>query len=170
MTPVLYEMEPIGLQGADEANGRVYFFCSAEHRDQYRDAFPALCHEGMSDDYIRGTVCDQCGRLLPDTNTITLDITPNAPNVFAQFIREAAGCGVSLLNIAKHDHNPAVLNLARNFVVALNIAAQSITTAEDIHEFRAKLNTLSTAYATADDERQGTEEPDDDGETYLIGG
>jgi hypothetical protein len=75
--PALYEMEPIGVNGAMEANGRVYHFCCGAHREQYREMFPNVCmSEGMSGEYLDGTVCDQCGLILlpqgmPASYTVT---------------------------------------------------------------------------------------------------
>ena len=61
-TPVLFEMDPIGRNGAMEANGRIYYFCS----DSCRAAFPLNydVSSGTDDDWIDGTVCDQCGAKL----------------------------------------------------------------------------------------------------------
>jgi len=62
--PALYEMEPIGVDGQLEANGRVYFFCP--DRD-CRDAFNRTHAElkplgfGWDTDAIDKTVCDYCG-------------------------------------------------------------------------------------------------------------
>jgi hypothetical protein len=65
--PALYEMEPIGIGGALEANGRVYFFCpDKDCRDLYAKTMgdPAFVGWGWDDDRIEGTVCDQCGTVL----------------------------------------------------------------------------------------------------------
>jgi hypothetical protein len=73
----LYELEPIGVNGAMEANGRVYHFCCGAHREQYRESFPnSFMSEGMSGEYLAGTVCDQCGLILlpqgmPSRYTVT---------------------------------------------------------------------------------------------------
>jgi len=63
----LYELEPIGVDGAMEANGLVYRFCNEECRTRFTavvaEASPPL-REGTDDDYEDGTVCDECGKEL----------------------------------------------------------------------------------------------------------
>jgi hypothetical protein len=65
--PALYELEPIGVDGQLEANGRVYFFCPAKDcRDVFHREHSDLepMGFGWDEDYIEGTVCDQCETLL----------------------------------------------------------------------------------------------------------
>ena len=56
----LYEGEPIGVDGALEANGRVYHFCSEKCRRMFEVDPEITLHAGTSGDYIQGTVCDEC--------------------------------------------------------------------------------------------------------------
>lgn len=58
----IFEVEPIGEDGALEANGRVYHFCSGQCRSTFDLSVPA--HLGESDDWIDGAVCDKCGEPL----------------------------------------------------------------------------------------------------------
>lgn len=53
--PVIYEMAPIGVDGADEAIS-VMYFCSEACRANYS----AQGQDGESDDWIPGTVCTEC--------------------------------------------------------------------------------------------------------------
>jgi hypothetical protein len=57
----LFELEPIGIDGQMEANGRVYHFCSVECRGSFDGCGLPGYREGESPDAIEGTVCDQCG-------------------------------------------------------------------------------------------------------------
>jgi hypothetical protein len=71
--PALYELEPMGVGGALEANGRIYFFCPAtDCRDKFAPSLgdPKLVGWGWDEDHIEGTVCDFCGAVLePDEAT-----------------------------------------------------------------------------------------------------
>ena len=59
---VSFELEPIGADGELEANGRVYYFCSAACRSSFDGSgLPGVLQDGVSPDAIEGTVCDQCG-------------------------------------------------------------------------------------------------------------
>ena len=67
--PALYEMEPIGVDGKLEANGRVYFFCpDRDCRDAFNRTHPDLkpLGFGWDENHINGTVCDYCGTLLEE--------------------------------------------------------------------------------------------------------
>lgn len=58
----IFELEPIGLDGALEANGVVYHFCSEECRAKFAgNGLLRVFQAGDSPDAIEGTVCDQCG-------------------------------------------------------------------------------------------------------------
>ena len=58
----IFELEPIGLDGALEANGVVYHFCSEECRAKFDGSgLSGVLQSGDSPDAIEGTVCDQCG-------------------------------------------------------------------------------------------------------------
>ena len=63
--PALYELDPIGEDGAMEANGTIYFFCSEAHRDLFEQAWSnpsgGPFGKGLDTDHIEGTVCDRCG-------------------------------------------------------------------------------------------------------------
>jgi hypothetical protein len=62
----IYELEPIGLDGALEANGRVHFYCSdnhakqaiTEHFDSANYSQPVLL---LAEDFLPGTQCEACG-------------------------------------------------------------------------------------------------------------
>jgi hypothetical protein len=62
--PVIYEMEPIGVDGADEATG-VRFYCSDACRItasvKRREESDEPIQFGYSADLITGQVCDECG-------------------------------------------------------------------------------------------------------------
>ena len=62
----LFELEPIGINGTLEANGRVYYFCSTlcQALFDYDEITSAPLAPGISEDAIEGTVCDQCGAVL----------------------------------------------------------------------------------------------------------
>jgi hypothetical protein len=57
-----FELEPMGINGALEANGRVYHFCTEPCRNMFAIDYPEInhLHAGKSDDWIPGTVCDEC--------------------------------------------------------------------------------------------------------------
>jgi hypothetical protein len=74
--PCIYILDPIGVDGALEANGIVYYFCSErcmniaanaiEHKTERQ---PYSTGEqpysmGESSDWIPGTQCDECGQSL----------------------------------------------------------------------------------------------------------
>lgn len=62
----LFELEPIGLDDALEANGRVFHFCSDHCREEFKCGFTDDTYAyGTSTDAITGTVCDECGGELP---------------------------------------------------------------------------------------------------------
>ena len=63
MSLALYEVEPIGLGGALEAT-TTYWFCSEECRQQFE--CESLTQPGENNEYEPGTVCDECGKELPD--------------------------------------------------------------------------------------------------------
>lgn len=62
--PVIYNMEPIGVDGANEATG-VLFYCSESCRCtaaiELRSESDGPVQYGRSEDYIDGAVCDACG-------------------------------------------------------------------------------------------------------------
>lgn len=58
--PVTYIMEPIGVDGADEA-GQVLFYCSDDCRCAAKSDIDGSIQVGQSADWIDGTVCDECG-------------------------------------------------------------------------------------------------------------
>ncbi len=60
----LYEMEPLGVDGALEANGVVYYFCCGSHLDRYRSEHygEAVYNSGIDGEPLDGTVCDFCGK------------------------------------------------------------------------------------------------------------
>lgn len=62
----IFELEPIGLDGALEANGRIYYFCSELCRARFDGSGLSgeILAPGTSEDAIPGTVCDQCGAVL----------------------------------------------------------------------------------------------------------
>lgn len=62
MALVIFERDPIGVDGALEANGTVRFFCSEMCRSSF-DVFPTDV-DGESDDFVEGTVCENCGKPL----------------------------------------------------------------------------------------------------------
>lgn len=58
MALAVFEVEPIGVGGALEANGRVYYFCSDHCREEFMAGLPdEEYHRGDSPDAIDGTVC-----------------------------------------------------------------------------------------------------------------
>ena len=73
MFPVIYTMEPIGVNESEEATG-VLFFCSLECRDtamtERRVESDGPIALGMSGDHIDNTCCDECG--------FKLEISPNS--------------------------------------------------------------------------------------------
>ncbi len=58
--PVLYVMEPIGVDGAMEAVD-VLWFCSVECRGVIEANTAHVVTAGESNEYIGGTMCDKCG-------------------------------------------------------------------------------------------------------------
>lgn len=59
-TLALYIMEPIGVDGALEAVN-VMHFCSDECRQVIAQNTEHTVNPGVSEDWIEGTVCDECG-------------------------------------------------------------------------------------------------------------
>lgn len=63
--PAIFVLEPIGVDGALEANGTVYYFCTFGCRLQWRNKTPNIfTKSAYSPDYCEGTVCDECGRAI----------------------------------------------------------------------------------------------------------
>jgi hypothetical protein len=56
--PVIYEMEPIGVNGALEAVA-IHWYCSESCRDK-DDTLLGDTKIGMNGDYADGTVCERC--------------------------------------------------------------------------------------------------------------
>lgn len=61
--PVLYLMEPIGVDGGQEAV-ETLFFCSEECRYVIQQNTAHTVDSGMNGEYVTGTVCDECGKPL----------------------------------------------------------------------------------------------------------
>ena len=63
--PVIYTLEPIGLNGAEEATGTL-FFCSGKCREaaitERRVDSDGPIALGVSAEYETGTVCDECAQ------------------------------------------------------------------------------------------------------------
>ena len=57
--PVTYIMEPIGVDGAEEA-GQVLFYCSDKCRCDAKPYIDGSIQIGQSAEWIDGTVCDLC--------------------------------------------------------------------------------------------------------------
>ena len=92
----LFEVEPIGVDGALEANGRVYHFCSTRCRNMFAvdaEYNPGTeYHEGTSPDAIPCTVCDECGVALLITfapeqqlRTLSRDVLPVLKAILAGY-------------------------------------------------------------------------------------
>lgn len=63
--PVFFEVEPIGEDGALEANGQIYYFCSPTCRNLFVDAAfwkDTDYKAGTDVDYLPGTECETCGK------------------------------------------------------------------------------------------------------------
>lgn len=58
--PAIYILEPIGVDGALEATD-VLHFCSEECRQVIAENTAHTIKAGESEDWIEGTVCDECG-------------------------------------------------------------------------------------------------------------
>lgn len=60
MACTIYELEPIGKDGALEANGSVHWYCDESCRSAGRLDFKGDIAEGQSDDWADGTRCEWC--------------------------------------------------------------------------------------------------------------
>ena len=64
MAKVLYELEPIGVDGQLEA-AAVLPFCSEACRENYKVPTWQTVGKGENSDFLPGTVCETCGYPLP---------------------------------------------------------------------------------------------------------
>jgi hypothetical protein len=83
--------------------------------------------------------------------TKTIDITPNFAHLFAMFIEQARTQGLHItryLPLEEVVNKPATLAaVLRGFegpIVALNIAASAMTTAEEVEQLRSVLSELAS--------------------------
>ena len=68
MTHVLYEMEPIGVDGTLETVAALPF-CSLECADAYQSRHPSeTLKAGTDDDCLVGSYCENCHKLVPEAN------------------------------------------------------------------------------------------------------
>lgn len=71
-TLCLYQMAPIGFDGALEADGTVLYFCS-EHCRSVIAQNGGCWQAGTSPDAIPGTVCDECEKTIRDDHSRSIN-------------------------------------------------------------------------------------------------